>query len=111
MNRIIPLSLAQPGMVLAEAVAADGQTLMAAGLTLGAAHVAMLTKRGVRSLSIVHTQPQTGLGARQILEIDRALRPRFIRTDMRHPMIKELYRLALTRQVQQAMLGGSARAV
>jgi len=105
MNRIIPFSLAQPGMVLAEAAAADGQVLLAVGTALTSAQIGMLDKRGVRSLTIVQAQAQTGLGAKQVLELDRVLRPRFVRCDMQHPVIKEVYRLALMRRVQQAMQG------
>jgi hypothetical protein len=108
MNRIIPFSLAQPGMVLAEVAAIDGQVLLAVGTVLTAAHIGMLEKRGVRSLTITQAKLQAGLGARQILELDRELRPRFVRCDMQHPVIKEVYRLALMRRVQQAMQGRSA---
>lgn len=111
MNRIIPFSLAQPGMVLAEAAAADGQVLLAAGTELNAAQIAMLTKRGVRSLSIVQAQQRARLGAQQVLELDRVLRPRFARCGLAHPALKELYRLALLRQVRRALQaeGGHAR--
>lgn len=112
MNRIIPFSLAQPGMVLAEAAAADGQVLLAVGTALTAAQIGMLDKRGVRSLTIAlpPAQAQTGMGARQVLELDRVLRPRFVRCDMQHPVIKEIYRLALMRRVQHAMQGRGGNA-
>ncbi len=110
MNRIIPFSLAQPGMVLAEAASADGQVLLAAGTALSAPQLGMLGKRGVRSLSIVQAETQAGLSAKQVLEIDRTLRPRFVRCDLQQPVMKEIYRLALTRQVRQAMLAKGAHA-
>ncbi|MBN8524867.1 MAG: hypothetical protein J0M02_06005 [Planctomycetes bacterium] len=110
MNRIVAFSMLQPGMVLAEAASIDGQVLLAAGTTLTSAHIAMLGKRGVRSLA-VRQQPATAtLPARVILELDKQLRAKFVRADLQHPVVKEVYRLALTRRVHQTMRKGAADA-
>lgn len=110
MNRIIPFSMVQPGMVLAEAAEAEGQVLLAVGTALTPAHIGMLGKRGVRSLAIKQ-QPGTGaLPARRILELDKQLRARFLRCDMQHPVVREVYRLALMRQVQRVIHGKDAHA-
>ncbi|HEX3135396.1 MAG TPA: hypothetical protein VHX44_17665 [Planctomycetota bacterium] len=105
MNRIIPITLAQPGLVLGEAVQVDGQVLLAEGTTVTQAHLGMLTARGVRSLCVVvATQQRAPIETKLVLAMDRTLRPRFARTDMQHPAMKEMYRLALMRLIQQTIL-------
>jgi hypothetical protein len=109
MNRIIPLSVAQPGLVLGEPASADGQVLLTAGTTLTPAHLTMLTTRGVRSVAIVVAKEQRApIETRLVLAMDRALRPRFTRTDLQHPAMKEIYRLALMRRIQQTLTQGNA---
>ena len=105
MNRISPISLAQPGLVLGEAASADGQVLLAEGTTLTQAHLGMLTARGVRSLAVAVAKEQRApIGTKLVLEMDRLLRPRFARTDLQHPAMKEIYRLALMRRIQQTLM-------
>lgn len=105
MNRIVPLSAAQAGVVLGEPASVDGQVLLAAGTTLTAGHLAMLANRGVRSLAIaVAPQERSPIETRLVLAMDRAQRPRFARTDLTHPAMKEIYRLALMRRLQQSLL-------
>lgn len=110
MNRIIAYSMLQPGMTLAEAVSVDGQVLLAAGTVLTSAHIAMLGKREVRSLSIRQQPGSATLPARVILDLDKQLRTRFVRADLQHPVVKEVYRLALMRRVHQTMRKGTADA-
>lgn len=105
MNRIIPITLAQPGLVLGEAATADGQVLLTEGTALTQAHLAMLTARGVRSLAVAVAKEQRApIETKLVLAMDRALRPRFARTDLQHPALKEIYRLALMRRIQQTIL-------
>jgi hypothetical protein len=105
MNRIIPITLAQPGLVLGESATANGQVLLAEGTTLTQAHLAMLTTRGVRSLAVAVAKEQRApIETKLVLAMDRALRPRFSRTDLQHPAMKEIYRLALMRRIQQTVL-------
>src|ERR1043165_2061345 len=104
MNRIIPLSSAQPGLVLGEPASADGQVLLASGTTLTAGHLAMLANRGVRSLAIaVPQENRAPIETKLVLAVDRQQRPRFVRTDLTPPAIKEISRLALLRRIQQSM--------
>lgn len=105
MNRIIPLSAAQAGLVLGEAASADGQVLLSAGTTLTAGHLAMLANRGVRSLAIaVPQENRAPIETKLVLAMDREQRPRFVRTDLNHQAVKEIYRLALMRRIQQSVL-------
>lgn len=105
MNRVIPLALAQAGLVLGEAATADGQVLLAAGVTLTQEHLDMLAGRGVRSLAIaVAKRERAPIETRLVLAMDRALRPRFARADLHHPVMKEIYRLALMRRIRQSVL-------
>lgn len=105
MNRIIPLTTAQAGLVLGEPVSADGQVLLASGTTLTAGHLTMLANRGVRSLAVLVAQEQRApIETKLVLAMDRAQRPRFVRTDLNHPALKEIYRLALMRRIQQSVL-------
>ncbi len=105
MNRIIPLALAQVGLVLGEPATADGQVLLAAGATLTQAHLKMLATRGVRSLAIAVAKEQRApIDTKLVLATDRVLRPRFARTDLQHPAMKEIYRLALMRRIQLTLL-------
>lgn len=105
MNRIIPLAMAQVGLVLGEPATADGQVLLAAGATLTQAHLNMLATRGVRSLAIAVAKEQRApIETKLVLAMDRALRPRFARTDLQHPAMKEIYRLALMRCIQRTLL-------
>lgn len=104
MNRIVPLAQAKAGMVLAQAADASGQVLLAAGTALTDAHLAMLATRGVRSLAIAVPDEQRGpIDTKLVLSVDRALRPHFVRCDLQHPALKELYRLALMRKIQQTV--------
>jgi len=106
MNRTIPLADLRLGMVLGEAATVNGQVLLASGTTLSAAHLAALTSCGVRSLSIKAADEQRApipINAKLVLAIDRNLRPRFARTDLQHPAMKEVYRLALVRRIQQTV--------
>jgi hypothetical protein len=103
MNRIIPFSAAQAGMILGEAATVDQQVLLAPGTRLTAANLVLLGARGVRSLSVmVPAEQRTPVDTRLVLALDRSLRPRFARNDLAHPAMKELYRLALLRRIQQA---------
>lgn len=105
MNRIIPLSAAQAGLVLGEPASADGQVLLAAGTALTAGHLAMLANRGVRSLAIaVAQEARAPIETKLVLAMDRQQRPRFVRTDLAHPAMKEIYRVALMRRIQQSVL-------
>lgn len=105
MNRIIPISLAQPGLVLGEAATVDGQVLLAEGTALTQAHLGMLAGRGVRSLAVAVAKEQRApIETKLVLAMDRLLRPRFARTDLQHPALKEIYRLALMRRIQQTIL-------
>jgi len=105
MNRIIPIALAQAGLVLGEAATADGQVVLAAGVTLTQEHLDMLVGRGVRSLAIAVAKEQRApIETRLVLAMDRALRPRFARTDLHHPAMKEIYRLALMRRIRKTVL-------
>lgn len=105
MNRIIPLSAVQAGLVLGEPASVDGQVLLAAGTMLTSGHLAMLANRGVRSLAIAVAQEQRApIETKLVLAMDRALRPRFARTDLGHPALKEIYRLALMRRIQLSVL-------
>jgi hypothetical protein len=105
MNRIIPITLAQPGLVLGEAATADGQVLLAEGTTLTQAHLGLLTARGVRSLAVAVAKEQRApIETKLVLAMDRNLRPRFARTDLQHPAMKEIYRLALMRRIQQTVM-------
>lgn len=100
MNRIIPLSQAQAGQVLGEAASADGQVLLAAGTTVTQGHLDMLATRGVRTLAIaVPAEHHAAINTKLVLATDRLLRPRFVRTDLQHPAMKEIYRLALMRRL------------
>ena len=104
MNRIIPLAELRPGMVLGDAASVDGQVLLANGTTLSAAHLTVLSARGVRSLAVVVPDEQrTPIDTKLVLAIDRSLRPRFARTDLHHPAMKEIYRLALMRRIQRTV--------
>ena len=111
MNRIIPLSTAQPGLVLGEPASLDGQVLLAAGTTLTAGHLAMLANRGVRSLAVaVPQENRAPIETKLVLAVDRQQRPRFARSDLNHPAIKEIYRLALLRRIQQTIQTGAGHA-
>ncbi len=104
MNRIIPLAELRPGMILGEAAMVDGQVLLASGTTLTPAHLTVLSTRGVRSLAVVVADEQrTPIDTKLVLAIDRSLRPRFARTDLQHPAMKEIYRLALMRRIQRTV--------
>jgi hypothetical protein len=105
MNRIIPLTLAQVGLVLGEPATVDGQVLLAAGTTLTQAHLNLLATRGIRALAIaVPKEQRAPIDTKLVLATDRALRPRFARTDLQHPAMKEIYRLALMRRIQLTLL-------
>ena len=98
MNRIVPLAVAQPGMVLGEAAAANGQVLLAGGTVLTAPHLAFLRESQVRTLVLAEPEGKSAPpDAKTILLTDKSLRPRFARTDLKHPAVKEMYRLALLR--------------
>lgn len=104
MNSVLPLASLQAGMVLAEAASTGGQTLLAAGTVLTTTHLAMLKERQVRSLVIVDAGSKPAPpDAKLVLTTDKLLRPRFRCTDLSHPAMKEMYRLALLRYVR---LGG-----
>jgi len=101
MNRIVPFPVAQPGMTLGEAATAGGQVLLAAGTVLTTAHIAMLRERKVRTLVLAEPEGKSAApDAKSILATDKALRPRFARTDLKHPAMKEMYRLALLRHTR-----------
>jgi hypothetical protein len=105
MNRIIPLTAAQAGLVLGEPASIDGQVLLAVGTTLTTGHLAMLANRGVHSLAItVPQEDRAPIETRLVLAMDKVQRPRFARTDLTHPAMKEIYRLALMRRIQQSVL-------
>ncbi len=104
MNRIIPLADLRPGMVLGEAASVAGQVLLAGNTTLTPAHLLILQARGVRSLAVtVPDEQRIPVDTKLVLAIDRALRPRFARTDLQHPAMKEIYRLALMRHIQRTV--------
>ncbi len=103
MNRITALAMIKPGMVLGESASANDQVLLAAGTTLTVAHLALLNSRGVRSLSITVADDQrVPVDTKLVMAMDRGLRPRFGCTDLKHPAMKELYRIALLRCIQIA---------
>jgi hypothetical protein len=103
MNRIIALAMVKPGMVLGEAASANDQVLLATGTTLTVAHLALLNSRGVRSLSVAVADDQrVPVDTKLVMAMDRSLRPRFVCTDLKHPAIKEIYRIALLRCIQIA---------
>lgn len=104
MIRILPLAQAKAGMVLGQPADAAGQVLLAAGTALTDAHLAMLTTRGVRSLAInVPDEQRAPIDTKLVLSVDRLLRPRFARNNLQHPALKEIYRLALMRRIQQTV--------
>lgn len=104
MNRVIPFADIRPGMVLGEAATVDGQVLLAGGTTLTTAHLTVLSARGVRSLAVaVPDEARIPIDTKLVLAIDRSLRPRFARTDLHHPAMKELYRLALMRRIHRTV--------
>ena len=103
MNRILALAMVKPGMVLSEPASANDQVLLATGTTLTVAHLALLNSRGVRSLSVsVADDQRAPIDTKLVMAMDRSLRPRFICADLKHPAIKEIYRIALLRCIQLA---------
>lgn len=104
MNRIIALAMVKPGMVIGESVSANDHVLLATGTTLTAAHLDLLNSRGVRSLSVNVADDQLiPVDTKLVMAIDRGLRPRFACTDLKHPAMKEMYRIALMRCIQIAV--------
>lgn len=104
MIRILPLAQAKAGMVLGQPADAAGQVLLTEGTTLTDAHLAMLNTRGVRSLGIqVPDDQRAPIDTKLVLSVDRLLRPRFARNNLQHPALKEIYRLALMRRIQQTV--------
>jgi hypothetical protein len=105
MNRVLVLSEVQVGMVLGADASVQGQVLLSAGTTVTAAHLTLLAARGVRSLAIaVPAAGRMAIDPKLVLACDRHLRPRFVRCDLQHPALKEIYRLALLRRLHQASL-------
>jgi hypothetical protein len=114
MIRIVPLAQAKAGMVLGQPADAAGQVLLAEGTTLTDAHLALFATRGLRSLAIaVPDEQRAPIDTKLVLSVDRTLRPRFVRCDLQHPALKEIYRLSLMRRIQltaQASGAGAAHA-
>jgi hypothetical protein len=105
MIRTIAITQAKAGMVLGQPADAAGKVFLAEGTTLTDAYLALLNARGVRSVAIqVQDDQRKPIDTRAVLALDRQLRPRFARNNLQHPALKEIYRLALMRRIQQASL-------
>ncbi len=104
MIRVVSLAQAKVGMVLGQPADVAGQVLLSEGTTLTNAHLAMLKTRGVNVLAITVPEEQRApIDAKMVLSADRLLRPRFARNNLQHPALKEIYRLALMRRLQQTV--------
>lgn len=104
---MVALENLEAGMVLAaDVLDRNGRLLLGEGAELGAKHLLIFRTWGVAEAAIVGESDSESnvlpdsVTAEKLDQAKSSLLPRYCHTDLEHPAISELFRLAVMREVQ-----------
>ena len=106
--RTISIEELQPGMVLAQPALNDKrQVLLGAGINITEKHVSVLRNFQIMEVTVEgDAPPEPPIDPQLLSKVEAVMRPAFVRANLKHSAIQELYRQALLVRVRRAARGG-----